>query len=163
MPNFNVDIPPIPSNPLHQKFLQELFANKVQSFLQYTFNCFVFSAENKAISNTFWNIATDELLHTKTLGFALAKLGKTPIFCKENGTPITTRSILSNTTIKPTINNCVQQKENNIIFIKTILAKLSDVSTKNLVRGILKNEECHLEILKNIDKIIKNGTNYLQS
>ena len=145
---------PLSPNPLHAKLLQDLYFHKTQSFLAFCYHSTLILPFNSSLGTSLWNICHDELLHVKTLGCAISAVGGRPVFSDHLGKFINLKKLCENFTSQEIISFGIQTKESLLIKEKTTLEKLSSTQIKNIVRGILKNDECHLKILKNIDKKI---------
>lgn len=141
-------------NPLHAKLLQNLYFHKTQSFLSFCYHSTLILPFNAGLGSSLWNICQDELLHIKTLGCAISAVGDKPAFCDHTGRFINLKKLCENFTSQEIVYAGIEIKENLVILEKTTLEKLSSPQIKNIVRSILKNDECHLKILKNIDKKI---------
>lgn len=154
---------PLSQNPLYAQFLQDVYLKKTQSFLEFSFASFYFALFNPCLEKVFWNIANDELKTIKTLGATISQLGEKPKFCTSKNCFLNTKSLNYQTSIKHILCHHINQKESNKLNIIVMLNKISNPSVKKILQETQKIEECHLKILKNLDKAIKNAANYLQT
>lgn len=154
---------PLSKNPLFAQFLQDIYLKKTQSFLEFSFESVSFAPFNPCLEKVFWNIANDELKTIKSLGAAISQIGEKPKFCTSKNCFLNTKNLNYQTSIKQILCHHINQKENNKLNIIVTLNKISNPSVKKILQETQKIEECHLKILKNLDKTIKNAANYLQT
>lgn len=138
------------TNKYYAEILQNLYMGQygeVVSFLQFFYENSILTPFNNYFGNIFNKIAIEDLSHMQELAKAIILLGGDPIYAN-SGKFLGGRSIAYNKDIKSMLLNNVELKENSIIAYKTTMLKIEDKNILRILETILKEEENHLQLLK---------------
>ncbi len=138
--------------------IQNLYCGKegeITSFLQFSYQSNLLSPFGNDISKAFARFAQDEIFHSILLSEIIISLGGDPVYADTQGRWFSGRWIDYVKDIKQMLMLDIELKEKQIIEYKSAIAKIDDVSVKQMLKAILKDEEsCYLQL-----KRIKEGLN----
>lgn len=145
----------IKHNSYYLGIVQNLFCGnegKIVSFLQFCYQKNVLAPFGSEFANHFDEFAMQEFFHQELLCEIILSLGGDPVFCDNQGRWLSGRWIDYVKDIKQMLLLNIETKEKTIIDFKTAISKIDDLSIKQLLVAILKEDEDTLEKLKQLNQ-----------
>lgn len=137
----------IKHNSYYQGLVQNLYCGKegeVTLFLQFNYQSNILLPFGDDYAKIFENFANEELFHIQLLAQTIISLGGDPVYCDNQGRWFGGRWIDYIKDIKQMLELNIEMKEKIIIDYKTTISKIDDLSIKQMLNLILRDEEkCH--------------------
>ena len=118
-------------------------------FFQLSYQEYILNSFNHDFCELLNNIRICDLSHQKMLSNAILMTGGDPVFSNAQNKWFSTSQIDYVKDITQIINYDVELKEKIIIDYKIAISKIDNYEIKNLLAYIVKDEEDHLNLLKN--------------
>ncbi len=130
--------------------IQNLYCGKegeIAAFLQFNYQSNLLSPFGNDYSKIFARFAQDEVFHSILLSEILISLGGDPVYADNQGRWFSGRWVDYVKDIKQMLMLDIELKEKQIIEYKSAISKIDDISIKQMLSAILKDEEaCCLEL-----------------
>lgn len=150
----------IKHNDYYCGIVQDLYCGKegeLTSFLQFTYQNNILLPFGNDFYRFFASLADEDLFHCQLLSETIISLGGDPFYCDNQGRWFGGRWIDYVKNIKQMLELDIEMKEKLIIDYKTAISKIDDLSIKQMLDAILKDEQNICFKLKETKKLISNG------
>ena len=139
------------------KIIQSAYAStrgELNAIMQYSYHAISFeNARQKECAELLESIAVAEMMHFKTVGLLICKLGAQPIFSAQPPVPFNfynTKFVNYTCNLLNMVEDDVIGETQAVCSYEQMLKKLKNERVKDVIERILMDEKLHLEKLKEL-------------